>query len=174
MLVVMQAEASPGEIEVVCQGARDAGYEPTLYDGEPAVILVAGEHDVEVAARLAALPGVTRIAPPQHAAPPVTSNLRIAGIRPLVPPAILVERLPLPAEGAVRVHRTRQEVSRILRGADDRVIVVVGPGASHDPSAEASHGSRRGNATRHVTLPSTNTPMGIQRMRVIIMSLNGK
>ena len=59
-----------------------------------------------------------------------------------MPPAILVERLPLPAEGAVTVHRTRQEVSRILRGADDRLIVVVGPCSIHDPGAALDYARR--------------------------------
>src|SRR5215207_10278193 len=111
MLVVMQAGSSPAEIEAVCHCARDAGYEPTVYDVDPAVIMVAGEEDAEVAAQLATLPGVARLAPPRSSEPPVTSNLRIAGIRPLVPPAILVEQLPLSAEGAVTVQRSRQDVS---------------------------------------------------------------
>src|SRR5215207_840213 len=139
MLVVMQADASSAQIEAVCHCARDAGFEPTVYDVAPAVILVAGEEDAEVAARLATLPGVARIAHPRHAAPPVTSNLRIAGIRPLVPPAILVEQLPLPAESAITVQRTRQEVSRILRREDDRLLVVVGPCSIHDPAAALAY-----------------------------------
>jgi 3-deoxy-7-phosphoheptulonate synthase len=139
MLVVMQAEASSTAIEAVCQRARDAGFEPTVYDGDPAVILVAGEHDVEAAVGLAALPGVARLAPPRQSEPPITSNLRIAGIRPLVPPAILVEQLPLSAEGAITVQRTRQEVSRILRREDDRLLVVVGPCSIHDPAAALAY-----------------------------------
>ena len=135
MLVVMHAEASPAEIDAVCQRARGAGFEATVYDVEPAVIMVSGEHTALAAEQFAGLAGVARIAHSRQSEPPVTSNLRIAGIRPLVPPAILVERLPLPAEGAVTVHRTRQEVSRIVRGEDDRLIVVVGPCSIHDPDA---------------------------------------
>src|SRR5215212_4796520 len=135
MLVVMQAESSPAEIDAVCQCAQEAGFEATVYDGDPAAIMVEGEDSDQAAEQFAGLPGVARIAHSRQPAPPATSNLRIAGIRPLVPPAILVERLPLPAEGAVMVHRTRQAMSRILRGADDRLIVVVGPCSIHDPDA---------------------------------------
>src|SRR5688500_18917287 len=135
MLVVMHAESSPAEVDAVCRRAREAGFETTVFDGESAVIMVGGEHDAEAAEWLAGVTGVARIAHSRQSEPPVTSNLRIAGIRPLVPPAILVERLPLPSEGAVTVHRTRQEVSRIVRGADDRLIVVVGPCSIHDPAA---------------------------------------
>jgi 3-deoxy-7-phosphoheptulonate synthase len=142
MLVVMHAESSSAEIDAVCQCARDAGYDATVYDVEPAVIMVEGEHAAEAATQLAGLTGVARIAHSRRSEPPVTSNLRIAGIRPLVPPAILVERLPLPAEGAVTVQRTRQEVSRILRGADDRLIVVVGPCSIHDPGAALDYARR--------------------------------
>ena len=99
MLVVMQAASSPAEIDAVCQCAREAGFEATVYDGEPAVIMVAGEQAAEGAEQFAGLPGVARIAHSRQSEPPVTSNLRIAGIRPLVPPAILVEELPLPADG---------------------------------------------------------------------------
>src|SRR4051812_43168464 len=142
MLVVMQAESSPAEIDAVCQRAREAGFEATVYDGEPGVIMVEGEDAAEAAAQLAGLSGVARIAHSRQSEPPVTSNLRIAGIRPLVPPAILVEQLPLPAEGAVTVHRTRQEVSGIVRGTDDRLIVVVGPCSIHDPGAALDYARR--------------------------------
>jgi 3-deoxy-7-phosphoheptulonate synthase len=142
MLVVMHAESSPAEIDAVCQRAREAGCDATVYDVEPAVIMVAGEPSDQAAEQYAGLPGVARIAHSRQSELPVTSNLRIAGIRPLVPPAILVERLPLLAEGAVMVHRTRQEVSRILRGVDDRLIVVVGPCSIHDPGAALDYARR--------------------------------
>jgi 3-deoxy-7-phosphoheptulonate synthase len=142
MLVVMQAESSPAEIDAVCQRAREAGFEATVYDGDPAVIVVGGERTVQAGEQFAGLPGVARIAHSRSFEPPVTSNLRIAGIRPLVPPAILMERLPLPAEGAVTVQRTRQEVSGILRGTDDRLIVVVGPCSIHDPGAALDYARR--------------------------------
>src|SRR5215212_5504806 len=142
MLVVMQAESSPAEIDAVCQCAQEAGFEATVYDGDPAAIMVEGEDSDGAAEQFAGLPGVARIAHSRQSDPPVTSNLRIAGIRPLVPPAILVEQLPLPAEGAVTVHRTRQEVSRIVRGADDRLIVVVGPCSIHDPGAALDYARR--------------------------------
>ena len=142
MLVVMQAESTRAEIDAVCQFAREAGFEATVFTTEPGVIQVAGEHADAAAKRFAGLPGVAHIAHALQPEPPVTSNLRIAGIRPLVPPAILVERLPLPAEGAVTVHRTRQEVSRIVRGEDDRLIVVVGPCSIHDAGAALDYARR--------------------------------
>lgn len=135
MLVVMQAASSRAEINAICQRAKDAGFAATVFDTEPNAIVVAGEPAAEAAELLADMPGVARIAHSDAPEPPVTSNLRIAGIRPLVPPAILAEQLPLPAVGAATVQRTRHEVSRILNGADDRLIVVAGPCSIHDADA---------------------------------------
>jgi 3-deoxy-7-phosphoheptulonate synthase len=88
------------------------------------------------------MPGVARIDRARESEPPVTSNLRIAGIRPLVPPSILQEQLPLPADSSVNVHRTRHEVSRILNGDDDRLLVVVGPCSIHDADAALEYAHR--------------------------------
>src|SRR5919206_2051336 len=51
-------------------------------------------------------------------APPNTRDLRVESIRPLIPPAILLEELPLTADEALKVSRSRDEVSRILQGED--------------------------------------------------------
>jgi 3-deoxy-7-phosphoheptulonate synthase len=75
-------------------------------------------------------------------AAPQTRDLRIAGYRPLLPPAILMEELPLTAAGAVVVSRTRAEVVDILDGRDDRLVVVVGPCSVHDPSAALVYARR--------------------------------
>ena len=143
MLVVMESGASPAAVDAVRRCANEAGLETTLFDdSEPGMILVNGEIATEAAERFAAMPGVARIVRSRPAEAPVTSNLRIAGIRPLVPPAILVEQLPLPHDGAFTVHRTRQELSRILSGADDRLIIVVGPCSIHDADAALDYARR--------------------------------
>src|SRR5262245_40414137 len=76
--------------------------------------------------------------------PPQTRDLRIAGYRPLLPPAILMEELPLPPAGALLVERTRAEVVDILDGRDDRLVVVVGPCSIHDPAAALAYAQRLG------------------------------
>jgi 3-deoxy-7-phosphoheptulonate synthase len=142
MLVVMQPGATRAEINAVLASARDSGLEAAVFDLEPSVVAVESERAIDVAARFAGLSGVDRIVPARASEHPVTSNLRIAGIRPLVPPAILVEQLPLPDAGAMMVQRTRQEVSSILRGEDDRLIVVVGPCSIHDADAALEYARR--------------------------------
>jgi 3-deoxy-7-phosphoheptulonate synthase len=71
-----------------------------------------------------------------------TYDLRVESYRPLVPPAILLEELPLSERGADTVARGRQEVSRILRGDDDRLVLIVGPCSLHDPDAGLEYGRR--------------------------------
>lgn len=71
--------------------------------------------------------------------PPKTQDLRIAGYRPLLPPTILMEELPLPPEGAVAVSRARAEIVDVLDGRDDRLMVVVGPCSIHDPDAARAY-----------------------------------
>ena len=71
-----------------------------------------------------------------------TADLRIESYRPLLPPAILLEELPLGDQGAETVARGRAEVTRILRGEDDRLIVIVGPCSIHDPDAGLEYARR--------------------------------
>ncbi len=64
-----------------------------------------------------------------------TDDLRIEGLRPLLPPAILMEEQAATEADTATVVRGRDEVTRILRGEDDRLLVVVGPCSIHDPAA---------------------------------------
>ena len=71
-----------------------------------------------------------------------TRDLRVESIRPLLPPAILLEELPLIDAAAVTVSRGREEVARILRGEDDRLVVIAGPCSIHDPVAARDYARR--------------------------------
>src|SRR5262249_32445233 len=62
--------------------------------------------------------------------------------RPLVPPAILLEELPLTERGTEIISRSREAVARVLRGDDDRLVVVVGPCSIHDPVAAIDYARR--------------------------------
>jgi 3-deoxy-7-phosphoheptulonate synthase len=71
-----------------------------------------------------------------------TKDLRVESIRPLLPPAILLEELPIGETAATTVSRGRQEVACILAGSDDRLVVVVGPCSIHDPAAAMDYARR--------------------------------
>ena len=59
-------------------------------------------------------------------------DTRIGAVRPLVTPALLEEALPAPHAAQALVEGSRAAISRVLHGADDRLIVVVGPCSIHD------------------------------------------
>jgi 3-deoxy-7-phosphoheptulonate synthase len=71
-----------------------------------------------------------------------TDDLRIAGLRPLISPAILIEELPLSPHGIEVVARARSAASAILRGDDPRLLVIVGPCSIHDPAAAIEYGTK--------------------------------
>src|SRR5450755_2100805 len=64
-----------------------------------------------------------------------TDDLRIDRIRPLIPPEILMENLPLSERASTTVPESREAATRVLRGQDDRIVVVVGPCSIHDVAA---------------------------------------
>jgi len=64
-----------------------------------------------------------------------TDDLRIRSRLPLLPPATLLQEL-RPTEHATEVVASaRKDVSAILSGKDDRLLVIVGPCSVHDPKA---------------------------------------
>jgi len=73
---------------------------------------------------------------------PETRNLRIRSIRPLLPPAILIDEVPLTDAAASTVSRGREEIRRVLDGRDDRLLVVAGPCSIHDLDAAFDYARR--------------------------------
>ncbi|MCZ6464826.1 MAG: 3-deoxy-7-phosphoheptulonate synthase [Proteobacteria bacterium] len=71
-----------------------------------------------------------------------TDDLRIENLRPLLPPAILMEELPADESISATVWQSREQASRILSGEDDRLLVVVGPCSIHDPVAAFEYAER--------------------------------
>ncbi|MBI1734694.1 MAG: 3-deoxy-7-phosphoheptulonate synthase [Candidatus Rokubacteria bacterium] len=71
-----------------------------------------------------------------------TRDLRVENIRPLIPPAILLEELPLGEDASAGVAHARDEIRAILDGRDDRLMIVVGPCSIHDAVAGLDYGTR--------------------------------
>ncbi|MBK6998484.1 MAG: 3-deoxy-7-phosphoheptulonate synthase [Rhodoferax sp.] len=59
-------------------------------------------------------------------------DTRIRAVRPLITPALLQEKLPVPDTTQALVESSRTAISTVLHGQDDRLIVVVGPCSIHD------------------------------------------
>ncbi len=72
----------------------------------------------------------------------LTDDLRIDRLRPLIPPAILMEQYPITEAASTTVAEGREAATRILRGEDDRLLVVVGPCSIHDVAAAREYGAR--------------------------------
>jgi 3-deoxy-7-phosphoheptulonate synthase len=61
-----------------------------------------------------------------------TNDTRIRAVRPLTTPALLQEKLPASDAVLKTVLQSRQDISNVLHGSDDRLVVVVGPCSIHD------------------------------------------
>ena len=69
-------------------------------------------------------------------------DVRIAQIRPLISPAVLMGELPADENAAKLVAQTRKQTEAIFSGEDDRVLVVVGPCSIHDTKAALDYAGR--------------------------------
>ncbi|KAI8979314.1 hypothetical protein BDF20DRAFT_494850 [Mycotypha africana] len=65
---------------------------------------------------------------------------RIENIKPLIPPQILIEELPLTLRAAQTIIEGRKAAENVIRGADDRLMVIVGPCSIHDVQAAKDYG----------------------------------
>jgi 3-deoxy-7-phosphoheptulonate synthase len=74
--------------------------------------------------------------------PTPTDDLRIKDLKPLLPPAILMEEIPASERACATVATGRSEVARCLRGEDSRLLLVVGPCSIHDPAAGLDYARR--------------------------------
>ncbi|MDR7334081.1 3-deoxy-7-phosphoheptulonate synthase [Roseateles asaccharophilus] len=61
-----------------------------------------------------------------------TDDTRIGAVRALISPALLLEELPIPDATLSLVEEARQQISDVLHGRDDRLLVIVGPCSIHD------------------------------------------
>src|SRR5205809_8040694 len=71
-----------------------------------------------------------------------TDDLRIRDVRPLIPPAILLEEIPISERASNVVSDTRAAIANVLEGRDSRLIVVVGPCSIHDTKAALEYAER--------------------------------
>jgi 3-deoxy-7-phosphoheptulonate synthase len=71
-----------------------------------------------------------------------TDDLRIAGLHQLIAPQVLMEELPIGEKSSATVAKGREQVQAVLRGDDDRLLVIVGPCSVHDPAAALDYAKR--------------------------------
>jgi 3-deoxy-7-phosphoheptulonate synthase len=71
-----------------------------------------------------------------------TDDLRIKEIKELVPPAHVLREFPLTDKAAQATFDARQGIHRILHGADDRLLVIMGPCSIHDVKAAKEYAGK--------------------------------
>src|SRR5215831_8750638 len=86
-------------------------------------------------------PPRTRPAPPGAARPPI-DDTRIREIMELAPPSHLLREFPASDVAVNTTYEARAAIHRLLHGADDRLLVVVGPCSIHDYDAAIDYATR--------------------------------
>lgn len=69
-------------------------------------------------------------------------DIRIKEIKPLISPALLEHDLPVSPELAAQIIQYRQEIVKIVRGEEARLLVVVGPCSIHDTKAALEYAEK--------------------------------
>ena len=69
-------------------------------------------------------------------------DIRIRQLKPLIPPQILMEDFPLTKIALKTVSEARRDAESVIKGTDDRLLVIVGPCSIHDPIAAIEYASR--------------------------------
>jgi 3-deoxy-7-phosphoheptulonate synthase len=69
-------------------------------------------------------------------------DVRIRDIQELAPPDRLLKEIPASDGMAATVFAARQAIHRILSGADERLLVVMGPCSVHDPRSALEYAER--------------------------------
>ena len=64
-----------------------------------------------------------------------TDDVRIREIKELLPPIAHLYELPITEATSEVIYATRRDISALLRGEDDRLLVVIGPCSIHDTEA---------------------------------------
>ena len=75
-----------------------------------------------------------------------TDDLRIREIKELAPPSDVLRDLGVTENAAKTVVEARQQIHRVLHGADDRLVVIMGPCSIHDVKAAQEYASRLAEA----------------------------
>jgi 3-deoxy-7-phosphoheptulonate synthase len=71
-----------------------------------------------------------------------TDDLRIREIKELAPPSHMLREFSVTEKAAKNVVETRQQIHRILHGADDRLLVIIGPCSIHDVKAAKEYAGK--------------------------------
>ena len=80
--------------------------------------------------------------PQPGAADESTDDVRVRGLEELTAPAEILRQFPITSSARRPVAETRHAVHQVLHGADDRLVIIVGPCSIHDVAAAKEYGGR--------------------------------
>ena len=72
----------------------------------------------------------------------LTDNTRITGLLEVSPPNEVISEFPITPAVSELVFKSRQNISDIIHGKDDKLVVVVGPCSIHDPKAAIEYAKK--------------------------------
>ena len=75
----------------------------------------------------------------------LTDNTRITGLLEVSPPNEVISEFPITPAVSELVFKSRQNISDIIHGKDDKLVVVVGPCSIHDPKAAIEYAQKLKN-----------------------------
>ncbi|GMG40121.1 unnamed protein product [Ambrosiozyma monospora] len=67
---------------------------------------------------------------------------RVTGYNPLTPPDLLQSEIPVSAKAEETIINGRNDATDILKGENDRLLIVIGPCSIHDPKAALDYCER--------------------------------
>ena len=73
---------------------------------------------------------------------PCCLRVHAQGIKPMLPPACLMEELPTTEALATQINQWRSQIADVMNGNDDRLLCIVGPCSVHDPKAAMEYAAR--------------------------------
>jgi 3-deoxy-7-phosphoheptulonate synthase len=71
-----------------------------------------------------------------------TDDVRVRGIEELTPPEQILRQFRITSKAKRVVAEARHAIHRVLHGADDRLVIIVGPCSIHDVAAAKEYGGR--------------------------------
>lgn len=71
-----------------------------------------------------------------------TDDTRILELKELAPPEVMMSEYPLANAVAKVPFESRKAIHRVLHGADDRLVIIIGPCSIHDPKAALDYCQR--------------------------------
>ena len=73
---------------------------------------------------------------------PIVDDVRVKEIKELLTPDAILADYPTTETAAQLAFTTRQDIHRVLHGADDRLVVIIGPCSIHDPKAALEYAAK--------------------------------